>query len=167
MKVEIEISAEAYEIIKKTAEIKELTTKEFLEKQFEFYEKCAIDPEKTEGHYKVTTNHHLNKKAREVYNKHHLQEFYLNKSKNGKKYKTICWRTCPVQPATKYDDILGEMSEHVGEYWYEIRHYDDSKSIAPGFCHVEERKTHYRKTLKALKKAINKEIGYDHYKMKK
>jgi len=162
MKIEIEISDKAYEVLKKTAEIKRILVTDITQEKFKFYEECARDPEKEAAHYKKITIDTIKKECREIYHKHRLQEFYINEPKNGKS-KTIAWRTCPVQPDVAFGPEQ-DRAQHIGEYWYELRWYDDSQAIAPGFSHISKRQVHFRKTLKALKKAINKELGYDHYR---
>jgi len=164
MKIEIEISDEAYEILKKTAEIREIPIADLINGRFDGYEEYARDHAKRDAHYTLITNAVIKQKAREVYHKHPLQEFYIDPPKNNK-YKTIAWRTCPVQPDARLSPDP-ESSLHIGEYWYELRWYDDSKAIMPGFTHIKKRQTFYRKTLKALKKAINKEMGIQHYSVK-
>ena len=99
-----------------------------------------------------------------IYKAHPLQEYLLEEYPNGKEV-TILWRTCPIQ---KEESVLDkEQQKHIGEYWYRIKYLEPTDF---GFQEVKRQKTFYFKSLKELKKAINKEFTkrgfYPVYKVK-
>jgi len=97
-----------------------------------------------------------------IYKTHPLQEYILEEYKNNKQL-SIVWRTCPVQQTS-----IGEDAKHIGEFWYVLR-WTDQDPIT-GFTVIKKSKIFYFKTLKDLKRAINKEFkdhGYGiHYKVR-
>lgn len=104
--------------------------------------------------------HYLEKDQQRIWDLHPLQGYILHNYKNGQQ-KIIEWRTCKVHEAEKFSPSTTH-KEHIGEYYYSIRVVDDNEGL---FRVVKSQAYHYRKTLKSLKRAINKEMGYDHYKV--
>ena len=162
-----EISNEAYAIIEKTAQIKEQSVQEYIERNFSWAELIKHNQKEIDKHLKFTLEKHQRIKNTKIYNSHPLQEYileYFLGTKNVK--KTIDWRTCPVlEDAEKHREYDPDsFCNHVGEYWYQIRKF--KKGSLGMFREIDTTKTYYFKSLKALKRNINKVFGYNHYKVK-
>ncbi len=156
--ITIEMSERAYIEYKKIADLENITPSEKLAKSVNWYEKNKFKPQMLEYNYKCEIKRIDDKKARKVHKTHPLQSYILDFYPNTKSPKrTISWRTCPIQPSTKME------KDHVGEYWYSIDNY--AKENIAMFRHIKSSKMYYFKTLKALKRNINKRLGYDHYKV--
>jgi hypothetical protein len=154
------LSDGAYAFLEKIAEAKEKTVDEYVLSRFQTYERHKDNQKMQEEQIKNAERSTIDRKAREVYNKHTLQSYILEYFPNSKEIKkTIDWRTCPIQPDTRRE------KEHIGEYWYSINKYKKDSDIS--FIRtIDASQMHYFKTLKSLKKAINRVFGHDHYKIK-
>jgi len=162
----ISISDQAHEILLKTCELKKQTVEEYLhEKSISYFEKLKDDPDKIQSHFNHIQKKQSEKEMKDTYAKHRAQEYYIKEPNKGK-FVTIRWRTCPIPEGEKYSPVTSQHKDHIGEYSCEILHYNNNKSSLPGFNHIEKHDYHYRKTLKALKRLINKKLGYNHYKVK-
>ena len=154
------LSDEAYNFLKKVVEAKEKTVDEYVSSRFQSYERYKNNRKIQDEQIKNAKRSTIERKVREVYEKYPLQSYILEYFPNSKNVrKAINWRTCPMQPDTRME------KEHIGEYWYSINKYQKNPGIAM-FRVIDTSKMHYFKTLKSLKKAINRVFGYDHYKVK-
>jgi len=157
--ITVTLSDKAYDFLEQEATAKEQTLQDIINKKFSFYEENKDNQEKIDHHLNTIRQSVISHKADEVYKKHPLQEYILEYYPNSKQpKKTVCWRTCPIQPDTiTYKD-------HIGEYWVEVRQYEKHSIL--GLRHIKSSKTYHRKTLKSLKRKVNDIMGYNHYKVK-
>lgn len=165
--ITIHLSTPAYWVFKQTAEIHGRTVEEEAKRKFFWYEENKDNDEKINNHLQHEKNRMIEKQSQSVRKNHPLQEYILEYFPNSKKIKkTIAWRTCPIQPDAKIDPSPDDHSEHIGEYWYSIKTFK-KHSVLEGFCReINISNTYYFKSLKTLKRNINKVMGYDHYKVK-
>lgn len=167
--ITIHLSTPAYWAFKQTAEIHGRTVEEEAKRKFSWYEENKDNEEKINNHLQHEKNRMIEKQSRAVRKNHPLQEYILEYFPETKKpKKTIAWRTCPIQPDANIHGhpTIDGYGNHVGEYWYAIRHFKKN-SVLEGFCReINTSKTYYFKSLKTLKRNINKVFGYDHYKVK-
>jgi hypothetical protein len=163
--VTIEFSDEAFDLLHKVAIIKDKDIHDLIKDKFDWYEKYWNDPEKVKKHLEYVEKSELEKEETKILKTHPLQQYILKKYKNGNK-RILAWRTCPIHEAKKFDsnpDIDG-FNNHIGEYWYQIRTVHSPKGLPWNV--VDKSITRYKKSLKALKRAINAELGWKHYNVK-
>jgi hypothetical protein len=155
MKIEIELNDKAYKRLQTIAEVSEQTVNEYIKNRIDIDKLNTWTEEQFNNALESWKNTVEKRKEREILSKHKFHEYILKKHKNGDTI-TIAWRTCKIADTEDNRRFYGE---GVGRFWYDKRWVRSGKL----FSEIKKSKRHTFKTLKSLKKAINREFeNYDY-----
>jgi hypothetical protein len=167
MRIEIEVNNKVYERLDNLAEVAEQTVEEYCLERIGNERLNTKTHEEFEKTLRIHKNTFERNRERAILSKHPMQRWILKTYKN-KNHIEILWRTNKICATEENRRAWG--ADKIGQYWYIVRWCKPS-GIVKGLSQVYKEQRHTYRTLKALKKAVNRECikyGYGpHYKVHK
>lgn len=161
MKIEVEISEIGYQNLKRIAEVYGKSPEELVRDRarLQWYE-TATDGDMEEA-IRIAKQKVIEEQRKKLFKRYRLHWYRLKKNKDGT-CVDIKWRACPIPPG----NIERELEENVGKYYYEVQKVRPNNVGGFEMNVVLEAKRKFFRTLKALKKEVNREFekyGYRPY----